>query len=219
MSKQPARRRRFVRAFAPAVGLLAAGLLVWQGSYAAFNATTNDTGSTWGTATLKLQNNGGSAGVYKNTTTAAFGGANLKPTNGGSECLTVDASASTSGGNLAMWASNVSDNAATAGDLLKQLSVTVVAIKTTADIKQDCTDDAAPTPVTFASLGTPTTVLASTTLNSVPTTFATATPFAINAGDKVAYKLSWTFNSTGTTAGDNTLQGKSASADFTWELQ
>jgi len=220
MSKQPERRRRFVRAFAPAVGLLAAGLLVWQGSYAAFNATTNDTGSTWGTATLKLQNNGGTAGTYGATTTAAFGGTNIKPgAVAQSECLTVDSATSTTGGNLALWASNVSDTAATAGNLLKQLSVTVVAIKTTADIKKDCTDDATPTPVNFSTLGTPTTVLAATTLNNFPTSFALATPFAINAGDKVAYKLTWTFNTTGTTAGDNALQGKSASADFTWELQ
>jgi len=221
MSKQPERRRRFVRAFAPAVGLLAAGLLVWQGSYAAFNATTNTTGSTWGTATLKLQNNGGSAGTYGATTTAAFGGSNLKPAATASECLTVDSATSTAGGNLAMWASNVSDNVTPAGNLLKQVSVTVSAIKTTKDIKQDCTDDAvAPaTATTFASLGTPTTVLASTTLNALPANFAAATAFPINAGDKVAYQLTWTFNSTGSTAGDNPLQGKSATADFTWELQ
>ena len=211
MSKQPERRRRFVRAFAPAVGLLAAGLLVWQGSYAAFNATTNNTGNTWGTATLKLQNNGGSAGTYGATTTAAFGGSNLKPAASASECLTVDSATSTAGGNVAMWASNVSDNVTPAGNLLKQISVTVTAIKTTTDIKQNCTG--------YSALGTPTTVLAATTLNALPANFAAATPFAINAGDKVAYQLTWTFNSTGTTAGDNLLQGKSASADFTWELQ
>ena len=37
-------RRRAVRAVAPVAGLLAAGLLVWQGSYAAFSATTDNTG-------------------------------------------------------------------------------------------------------------------------------------------------------------------------------
>ena len=53
MSNKPERRRRFVRATAPAFGLLAAGLLVWQGSYAAFSATTQDTTNTWGSATLR----------------------------------------------------------------------------------------------------------------------------------------------------------------------
>lgn len=219
MSKQPERRRRVVRAFAPAVGLLAAGLLVWQGSYAAFNATTNNTGSTWGTAKLQLQNNGGSAGTYGATTTAAFGGTLLKPGATGSECVTVDSTSSTSGGNLAMYASNVTDTAS--GALKPQITISVVAIKTGGkDIKQDCTDDGSPA-TTFASLGTPTTVLSSTALSSasLPSSFATATPFAINAGDKVAYKLTWTFNSTGSNLTDNPLQGKSASADFTWELQ
>ena len=37
------RKRHLIRIVAPAVGLLAAGLLVWQGSYAAFSATTVDT--------------------------------------------------------------------------------------------------------------------------------------------------------------------------------
>ena len=37
-------QRRLVRAVAPVAGLLAAGLLVWQGSTAAFTATTNNTG-------------------------------------------------------------------------------------------------------------------------------------------------------------------------------
>jgi hypothetical protein len=211
MSKQPERRRRFVRAFAPAVGLLAAGLLVWQGSYAAFNATTNDTGSTWGTATLQLKNNGGAAGTYAATTTAAFGGSNLKPAATGSQCLTVDSTGSTSGGNLAMWASNATDTTTSHSDLLKQISVTVTAIKTTTDIKQACTG--------YSALGTPTTVLPATTLNNLPANFAAATAFAINSGDKVAYQLTWTFNSTGATSTDNALQGKSASADFTWELQ
>ncbi|MGH8890849.1 MAG: hypothetical protein ACRDV3_13965, partial [Acidothermaceae bacterium] len=110
------------------------------------------------------------------------------------------------------------DNVVPAGNLLKQVSVTVTAIKTTKDIKQDCSDDAA-TPTTYLSLGAATTVIAATTLNTLPGSFAVATPFAINAGDKVAYQLSWTFVSTGTTAGDNLLQGKSATAGFTWELQ
>ncbi len=45
-------RRRAVRAVAPVAGLLAAGLLVWQGSYAAFSATTANTGDAWSTGTL-----------------------------------------------------------------------------------------------------------------------------------------------------------------------
>jgi hypothetical protein len=35
----------------------------------------------------------------------------------------------------------------------------------------------------------------------------------------VVYRLSWTFATTGTNAGDNLLQGKTVTAGFTWELQ
>src|SRR5450432_1588254 len=103
MSNQPERRRRFVRATAPAFGLLAAGLLVWQGSYAAFSATTNDTNNVWSSGSLNLVNNGGTA-VYAASTSATFGGANLKPGSTGTTCLTVKSN-STAAGTLAMYQS------------------------------------------------------------------------------------------------------------------
>ena len=51
-------RRRAVRAVAPVAGLLAAGLLVWQGSYAAFTATTTNQQDSWAAGKLILKNNG-----------------------------------------------------------------------------------------------------------------------------------------------------------------
>ena len=48
MSRTDQRRRRVLRAVAPVAGLLAVGLLVWQGSYAAFSATTNNSVPTRG---------------------------------------------------------------------------------------------------------------------------------------------------------------------------
>ena len=71
MSKQSDRRRRVVRATAPAAGLLAAGLLVWQGSYAAFSATTTDVNNAWSTGNMVLANNGGTA-TYAASTTATL---------------------------------------------------------------------------------------------------------------------------------------------------
>ena len=67
MAEDVQRRRSLVRIVAPAAGLLAAGLLVWQGSYAAFSATTQDTSNTWSSATLSLKNDGGVAGAYAAT--------------------------------------------------------------------------------------------------------------------------------------------------------
>ena len=47
-----------------------------------------------------------------------------------------------------------------------------------------------------------------------------AYPVAVATGTVLtAYKVTWTFATTGTNPGDNALQGKTAMADFTWELQ
>ena len=111
--KQSERRRRVVRATAPAFGLLAAGLLVWQGSYAAFSATTVDTNNAWSSGSLALTNNGGGA-VYSAATSATFGGNNLKPGATGTTCLTVK-SVGTAAGNLAMYESSLVDSAPSLG--------------------------------------------------------------------------------------------------------
>jgi hypothetical protein len=212
-------RRRFVRTFAPAVGVLAAGLLVWQGSYAAFTATTTDNGNTWATGNLTLENNGG-GNVYSATTTANFGGTGLVPTASGSECLTVANSGSLSG-NTVMYATSVSDTTTSGHDLSDAISVDVTAVplaQADTDIPNNCTG--------FGSLaGTPVTVASGVALSAFANGYAA--PGAVQVaqaasgsdGDRVAYKLTWTFNSTGSNLTDNALQGKSATADFTWEIQ
>ncbi|HET7845999.1 MAG TPA: hypothetical protein VFL72_00785, partial [Acidimicrobiia bacterium] len=89
------RQRRMLRAGAPLAALLVAALLVWQGSNAAFSATTDNTGDAWATGNLVLTNNGGGT-VYAGTTSALFTETNLKPGNTGFKCITVQ-----SGGSLA----------------------------------------------------------------------------------------------------------------------
>ena len=66
------------RHIAPAVGLLAAGLLVWQGSYAAFSGHHGRHRQHVGRGNLVLTNNGGTA-VYAAATSATFGGTERKP--------------------------------------------------------------------------------------------------------------------------------------------
>ena len=78
MSRTDQRRRRVLRAVAPVAGLLAVGLLVWQGSYAAFSATTQNNNDAWVSGALTLDNNGGGA-AYAGTTTATFNEPGLKP--------------------------------------------------------------------------------------------------------------------------------------------
>jgi hypothetical protein len=59
-------------------------------------------------------------------------------------------------------------------------------------------------------------------LTALPTSWAGATPsIAVPAGvtSNTAYRIRWTFVSTGTNAGDNALQASTAGATFNWELQ
>ena len=207
MSKQPERRRRVVRATAPAFGLLAAGLLVWQGSYAAFSATTVDTNNAWSTGQLNLTNNGGTA-AYAASTSATFGGNNLKPGATGTTCLTVK-SIGTTAGTLAMYESSLADSSPSLG---AQIQLTITQAVTPSDVLANCAG--------FPVAGV-TTVATNQPLSTFPTTFATAagtTPIATGTVLE-AYKVVWTFATTGTTAGDSALMGKTATAGFTWEVQ
>ena len=77
MSRSDQRRRRALRAAAPVAGLLAVGLLVWQGSTAAFSATTDNGSENWATGSLTLTNDGGT-GTYAASTTAVFNETALK---------------------------------------------------------------------------------------------------------------------------------------------
>ena len=210
MSKQPERRRRVVRAFAPAVGLLAAGLLVWQGSYAAFSANTDNGASSWGTGNLTLQNDGGVTGGWATSTTAIFGGTNLKPgAPATSVCLTVQAGGSL-GGSLGMYVTGVTDDAS--GALTNQIQLTVDEAPVTSEVPKNCAG--------FPAAGDPsiTNVSNAVALSAFPASYATAAaPETIAAGGgMVAYRVSWQFVDG---ANDNTLMNKTASATFNWELQ
>jgi hypothetical protein len=201
------RRRRALRAAAPVAGLLAAGLLVWQGSYAAFSATTADNTNAWTSGSLVLTNNGGGA-TYSGTTTATFNEVALKPGSVGSKCITVK-STGTAAGALKMYESALADSAPSLG---AQIQLTVDAAVVPGDITSNCTG--------FPVSGL-TSVSTSTPLTTFPTTYvAAAGPVAVAAGTVLtAYRVSWTFATTGTTAGDNALQSKTVTAGFTWEIQ
>ena len=184
---------------------------MWQGSYAAFSATTQDNSNTWSSAQLNLTNDGGVAGAYAATTTASFGGANLKPGATGTTCLTVK-SVGTSAGSMAMYRSALADSAPS---LASQIQLTVVAAPVATEVVANCTG--------FPVAGV-TTVATNLPLVSAttpfPTTYAGATPVAVATGTVLtAYKVTWTFATTGSNPGDNVLQNKTATAGFTWELQ
>lgn len=201
------RRRRALRAAAPAAGLLAAGLLVWQGSYSAFSATTVNNGDVWTSGTLTLTNNGGGA-AYAATTTATFNEVGLKPGSSNTKCITVK-SIGTAAGALKFYESSLADSAPSLG---AQIQVTIDAAPVAADVLANC--------VGFPAVGL-TNVATGIALTALPGSYVAAVPsVAVPSGTQlVAYRIAYTFATTGTNAGDNLLQGKTVTAGFTWELQ
>ena len=200
-------RRAAARGVVPFVGLLAAGLLVYQGSYAAFSATTVNNADVWTAGTLTLQNNGGTA-VYAVTTSATFNELGLKPGSGATKCITVKNTSSTAG-NLKLYRSALADSAPSLG---AQIQVTIDAAPVAADVLSGCAG--------FPVAGL-TSITSGVALTALPTSYAAAVPsVAVGSGTQlVAYRIAYTFATTGTTVGDNALQGKTVTAAFTWELQ
>jgi len=214
-------RRRAVRAVAPVAGLLAAGLLVWQGSYAAFSATTTNQQDSWASGQLVLKNNGANTGTpqYSATTsTPVINATNIAP--GAStftRCITVESSG-TLAGNLKFYRGAITDvnTLAPTFNLSDAITVKVDAAALTAAQTVDPTCTAAAGTVSFP--GAPTAILPATALSALPTSYATATTsFGVAAGtQRVAYRLTWAFPST---ANDNSYQAASTKADLSWEIQ
>lgn len=210
MSRSDQRRRRALRAAAPVAGLLAVGLLVWQGSTAAFSATTDNQSENWATGSLTLTNDGGT-GTYAASTTAVFNETALKiPTTVAvSKCVNVKAGGTT-GGTLNFYRGAISGtNSAT---LAPQVALTVKAsaVSTTVPtVNTACTG--------FVSAST----LATTTLSALPTTYATGLGGSVipTGTQYITYQFTYTITSTGTNAGDNALQSSNAAAVFNWEIQ
>jgi hypothetical protein len=217
-------RRRAVRAIAPVAGLLAAGLLVWQGSYAAFSATSSNTANAWTTGTLNLTNNGGTAspGTYGGSTTGVFAQTGIKIGDTGAKCITVNSNAAVNPADTntlslyrgALTTGTVgSETNAQRDALAAQVALTVTAINlnsTSGNVDAACTG--------FPSSGTSS--VYSGTLSAMPTAFGAGTSVTVPSGaQRIAYKFAWTLTTTGLPASDNALQGLSVGADLMWELQ
>jgi hypothetical protein len=209
MSRTDQRRRRVLRAVAPVAGLLAVGLLVWQGSYAAFSATTSNGANSWASGTLTLTNDGGT-GVYGAAvpfnSAALFNESAIKPLDTKDRCLTVKAGG-TAGGNLVFYRNGAITGSA---PLAAQIGLTITRTAPSS------TDPGVPAACTgFTGTNVVTTNVPLSTLNS---TYSTGYgSVAVPAGTQyVVYKLSYTFNST---ASDNTLQGLTTGGSFQWEIQ
>jgi hypothetical protein len=197
-------RRRALRAVAPVAGLLAAGLLVWQGSYAAFSATTTSPGNSWATGSVSLTNNTGAGNAFVQTGTAAFTATNLKPGSTGTACITVK-STGTLPGPVALYTANVTGSAVLQSNLLFTVKVMNTGVTAT---------NVTPACAGFTATSTATT---NTALSGLPTAYAGGLGGWTTTGanpEYAAYQITWTLSA----AAPNTVQGTSAGADFVWEV-
>lgn len=194
------RRRRALRAATPLAALLIAALLVWQGSNAAFSASTNNTNDTWATGNLALTNNGGGA-TYSVSTAALFAETNLKPAATGTKCLTVK-SDGTLPGSLRLYRGAITGT--NGASLATWVNLTITAAPVNADVAANCSG--------FPGASTS---VYSGTLAGMPDTYAASTSMTLNGGanERVAYRIVWTIGDA-----PNSVQSSSAIATLTWEV-
>ncbi len=197
------RRRRALRAATPLAALLIAALLIWQGSNAAFSATTDNTNDAWATGSLTLTNNGGGTS-YLGTTAALFTESNLKPGDTGAKCITVH-SGGTLPGNLRLYRGTVSGTNSAALAAVLDVTVDAVAVSATTNVPANCSG------YSGGSGG----AVYNGTLNAMPSTYAGASGTAVAGGpQRVVYRIGWTVNS----SAGNTVQSSSAQANLIWEI-
>jgi hypothetical protein len=197
------RRRRALRAITPLAALLVAALLIWQGSNAAFSATTDNTNDTWATGNLVLTNNGGGT-VYSGSTAALFTESNRKPGDTGFKCITVHSGGSLAG-NLRLYRGAITGTNGAALAAVIDVTVDSVAVSAATNVQANCAG------YTGGTSG----AIFNGTLNGMPTTYAAATGTAVAAGpQRVVYRIGWTINS----AADNSVQSSSAVANLNWEI-
>ena len=199
------RRRRAMRAATPLAALLIAALLVWQGSNAAFSATTDNTANAWSTGQLALTNNGGGT-TYAGSTTGVFAETNLKPGDTGAKCITVE-STGTLPGDMRFYRGAVSGTNSAALSAVIDVTVDAVAVASSTNVQANCTG------YTGGTSG----AVYNGTLNGMSTTYAGAggTSVALAGGtERVVYRIGWTINS----SAGNSVQSSSAVADLVWEV-
>lgn len=196
------RRARKIAAFSAApLAILIAGGAVWQSSYAAFSATTRNSGSSWSSGQVALTDDDNGQ--------AAFTVENLVPGQTGSKCIVVTSS-STVAGEVRTYLQNLAPSAQKLEDHLKM----TLDIGTGGSFN-DCTG--------FTVTGTPIAAQPLSTLAVANGDFAnggTSWETAGTPGESKSYRATWTFDTTGMSQSEiDALQGARTSVDMVWELQ
>ncbi|MDF9279078.1 hypothetical protein P4U43_14915 [Arthrobacter sp. EH-1B-1] len=201
MNAPSARVRKIAALSAGPIAVLLAGGMVWQGSQAAFTATTRNAGNAWSTGTVMLTDD--DAGR------AAFTAEGIVPGDSGEKCIVVT-SGSNVAGEVRAYTQNLSPSAA---GLENHIIFDVE--QGTGGSFNDCTGFA-PTPDTQP--GAPISALAQ--MNNNYLNGGSAWTTTGNPGESQVYRGSWKFDTTGLSQQQiDALQGSRISIDLVWELQ
>jgi hypothetical protein len=193
------RTRRIVTLSSAPVAVLLAGLMVWQGSNAAFSADTRNIGNNWETGSVAISDDDGGAAMFQI--------ANVVPMQAGEKCIAVTATSSV--------ASVVKFYTGDLGADGLEPYVKMTIEQGTGGSFASCTG--------FTSETTPA-VEGPESLATLATHSSWATsvlPWTKTAGSTTkTYKFSWQFDTSALTQTQiDDLQGHGASINFEWELQ
>jgi hypothetical protein len=188
-------RRIFTRSSAP-VAVLLAGLMVWQGSNAAFTADTRNTGNSWETGSVSISDDDGGAAMFQIQ--------NVGPMASGNKCIAVTASTSMPSA-IKFYVGDLA-----ADGLEPYVKVTVA--QGTGGSFSSCTGFVADQTEASQSLAQ---------IDADHSSWATAIlPWTTSVGATKTYRIDWVFDTSSLTQTQiDALQGRAASINFEWELQ
>lgn len=199
--KSPSTRTRKIAAFSAApIAILIAGAMVWQGSQAAFTASTRNAGNEWSTGNVMLTDD--------DLGKAAFTVENIVPGQSGEKCIVV-----TSDSNVPGEVRAYTQNLISANGLEDRILFDLE--QGTGGSFDDCTG--------FTPTANQVPEMSLAALSTANRDFAsggaswdtTGTP-----GETQSYRGTWRFDTTGMSQDEiNALQGARAGIDLVWELQ
>jgi hypothetical protein len=199
MRAPSSRTRRIISVSAAPVAVLLAGLMVWQGSNAAFSAHSRNVGNSWETGSVALDDDDGGA--------AAFQVQDLTPGDVGEKCIVVTASSSVPG----VVKFNLADLAPNGLEDYIQFKMEMG----TGGSFDDCAGFSPTAIHDFEPLS-----LQAIQHTSYSDGILPWTTLGVASGESMSYRFSWEFDvGSLDQAGINALQGTASSVNLVWELQ
>jgi hypothetical protein len=204
VARRPRRQRPTRRILVAVLTLGVLGMFTGYGSYSAFTSTTSNTGDTLAAGTVAIADNDG-AGTLVTL-------ANAKPTSTDTGCITVNYTGSLAA-NVGIYVSSLTGTGLGA---YVTLTVTRGSFSPSAPAFRSCTNFVADA---TNYIGSGAGVIYSGNLSAFPTTYATGlepttgSPATWTNGDSHVYKFTITVQD------NNSAQGLTATAGFTWEAR